>query len=112
MKLLLDANLSWRLSKSLVSKGIESLHVDFIDGLKKPAKDIDIWKYAFKNNCIIITNDEDFINLALFKGYPPKILILKIGNQSSRFPKNVIVSQSSKIRDFYDQNEYGILEIF
>jgi predicted nuclease of predicted toxin-antitoxin system len=92
--------------------GLDSLHVDYIDILKKPAKDIDIWNYAFKNNCIIITNDEDFINLALSKGFPPKILILKTGNQSSLFLKDLIISNISKIIDFNNQNEYGILEMF
>jgi predicted nuclease of predicted toxin-antitoxin system len=42
MKLLLDANLSWRLSKSLKNAEIESIHVDFEKSLKQSPKDIDI----------------------------------------------------------------------
>jgi predicted nuclease of predicted toxin-antitoxin system len=62
MKLLLDANLSWRLVENLAPYYEECLHVDFI-GLAVPAKDIEIWNFAANNNCVIITNDEDFLNL-------------------------------------------------
>jgi predicted nuclease of predicted toxin-antitoxin system len=41
MKLLLDANLSWRLVKSINKLGFDCHHVENI-GLKVPSKDIEI----------------------------------------------------------------------
>ncbi len=43
MKLLLDANVSWRLADRLKSHFEECLHVDYI-GLNIPAKDIEIYE--------------------------------------------------------------------
>ncbi len=53
MKLLLDANVSWRLSGKLKLHFEDCFHVDYI-GLEIPASDTDIWKYALANNLIIM----------------------------------------------------------
>ena len=45
MKLLLDANISWRLIKKLEPFFEEVQHVDSI-GFQPPLKDIEIWHYA------------------------------------------------------------------
>jgi predicted nuclease of predicted toxin-antitoxin system len=45
IKILLDANISWKLAKMLSSVFGECSHVDSI-GITVPAQDIDIWKYA------------------------------------------------------------------
>ena len=83
MNLLLDANLSWRLVKMLSADYHSCQHVDNI-GLSIPAKDWDIWKWAKAKNYMIITNDEDFLNLLMQKGFPPKIILLHTGNQSTQ----------------------------
>ena len=51
MKLLLDANVSWRLSDKLDHHFENCFHVDHI-GLRIPANDNDIWKYAKANELI------------------------------------------------------------
>jgi hypothetical protein len=43
MKLLLDANLSWRLTAALTASFGDCAHVDHI-GIKTPAKDTEIWE--------------------------------------------------------------------
>ncbi len=62
MKLLLDANISWRLVAKLKLHFDDCLHTDNI-GLVVPAKDTEIWAYAAAENLIIVTNDDDFLNL-------------------------------------------------
>ena len=63
MKLLLDANLSYRLVNKVKEHFVEVLHVDNDKThLKYPAKDLDIWNYAKDNHFIIVTNDEDRAN--------------------------------------------------
>ena len=49
-------------------------------GLAVPANDIEIWDYALLNNLIIVTNGDDFLNLATHKGFPSKVVLLRIGN--------------------------------
>lgn len=111
MKLLLDANISWRLSTKLKSYFDDCLHVDHI-GLKVPASDIEIWKYALMNKLTIITNDDDFINLVDLKGYPPKIILLRTGNQSNLYIEKVLIKHKSDIQSFCENEDIGLLEIF
>ncbi len=82
MKLLLDANLSWRLVKLLKEHFKEVLHVKDTS-LPYPSSDISIWNYALANNFCIVTNDEDFLHLLLQKGFPPEIILLKTGNKTT-----------------------------
>ncbi len=56
MKLLLDANLSWRMIPALKTHFEDCFHVDHI-GLQVPSKDKEIWEYAKSMNLVIVTND-------------------------------------------------------
>ena len=94
MKLLLDANISWRLTNKLKSHFTGCFHVDHI-GLTLPAKDIEIWNYALTNDLIIVSNDNDFLNLADAKGFPPKVILLRTGNQSTKFIEQLLIKRYS-----------------
>ena len=111
MKLLLDANISWRLIAKLKLHFTDCFHVDYI-GLSIPAKDTEIWNYALSNKLIIITNDNDFLNLADTKGYPPKVVLLRTGNQSNTYIEGLLINHKIDIEALYQSNEYGFLEIF
>ncbi len=111
MKLLLDANLSWRLVAELKQHFTDCFHVDRI-GLTIPASDTEIWNFARENNLIIVTNDEDFLNLLNVNGFPPKIILLKTGNQSNQFIQNILFKYKDVIESLYNSNEYGLLEIY
>ena len=75
-----------------------------------PAGDIDVWNYALKNGYIIITKDNDFIDLLDLKGFPPKIVLLRTGNNSSRALFELFKIIKPMIEDL-ERNEYGLLEI-
>jgi len=111
MKLLLDANLSWGLVAKLKLHFDDCEHVEkvFASGI---AKDIEIWNYAKENNCIIVTNDEDFLNLSGMIGFPPKIVLLKTGNQSNYFLEEIILKHKSDIEALAVSDDYGLIEIF
>ncbi len=51
MKLLLDANLSWRMIVPLKQYFEDCFHIDSI-GLVVPVKDVEIWNYAKQNNLL------------------------------------------------------------
>lgn len=110
MKLLLDANLSWRLSKRLLPSFEDVIHVDR-SGLSQPARDTEIWEWAKTNNAIIVTNDEDFFYFSIQKGFPPKIVLLRTGNQSTRNVADLLIRHQEQIQDLYTSNDYGMLEI-
>ncbi|MEP6466336.1 MAG: DUF5615 family PIN-like protein [Parafilimonas sp.] len=108
---MLDANISWRLAAKLKPHFEECFHADNID-LSVPAKDIEIWNYALDNNCIIVTNDEDFLNLLNIKGFPPKIVLLKTGNQSNSYIETLLIKHKQEILSLYTSREYGVLELY
>jgi len=110
MKILLDANISWKLVNKLTPVFGECAHVDSI-GIKVPAKDEQIWQYALDNGYIIVTKDNDFLKLLESKGFPPKVVLIRTGNNSSKILSDLIIEAKSKIEDL-ENNEYGLLEIF
>jgi predicted nuclease of predicted toxin-antitoxin system len=109
MKILLDANISWKLSAALKPVFGECDHVDFI-GLDVPARDIDIWNYALKNGYTIISKDSDFVDLLELKGFPPKIVLLKTGNNSSKALMDLLIKIKTEIESL-EKSNYGLLEI-
>jgi len=42
--------------------------------------DLEVWKYARKNHMAIVTKDSDFNDLVIYRGVPPKIIWIKLGN--------------------------------
>ncbi|MGE0635556.1 MAG: DUF5615 family PIN-like protein [Bacteroidia bacterium] len=113
MQLLIDANLSWRLVNILKNDFPEINHVIYT-GLEQACSDKTIWEYALKNNCSIITSDEDFYLLSISKGFPPKIILVKTGNQSTRYIASILIKHKAEISEFVNntENEYGVLEIY
>ena len=109
MKILLDANISWKLINRLKPVFGECTHVDLI-GLDVPAEDIDIWNYALDNGFIIITKDNDFVDLLEINGFPPKVVLLKTGNNSSQALMELLENVKPMIEDL-ERNNYGLLEI-
>jgi predicted nuclease of predicted toxin-antitoxin system len=111
MKLLLDENLSWRMVAVLKQHFEDCLHVNTI-GLTIPAKDFEIWNYAKENNLTIVTNDEDFVDFVNVKGFPPKVILLRTGNQNQLFISNLLIQRKGDIQLLNDSDETGLLEIF
>ena len=111
MKLLLDANVSWRLVARLKNHFEDCFHVEHIS-LNVPAKDIEIWEYANVNQLIIVTNDEDFLNMVNSKGFPPKIVLLKTGNQQNSYIEEIIIKHKADIEMLEQSDEIGLLEIY
>lgn len=111
MNILIDANLSWRLVKLLETATFSNvLHVERT-GLPIPATDLEIWEWAKSNGYLIVTNDEDFLNLSIQKGYPPKVILLKMGNQSTSYISQVLLKHESSIAAFFSDLRNGVLEL-
>lgn len=86
MKLLIDENLSYRLVKQLqdLFPGTEQVGRLGLAG----HRDISIWEFARQQGFVILTQDEDFLDLSLVRGAPPKVILLRTGNlPSSRVVK-------------------------
>ena len=112
IRLLLDANLSWRLCNKIADIFPDCIHVSRTD-LVAPAADEVIWEWAKANgHILILTNDEDFERLSRLRGFPPKVVLFRTGNQSTHFLANLIHKHQQAIIDLVFSAENGILEIY
>jgi predicted nuclease of predicted toxin-antitoxin system len=109
MKLLLDANLSWRLAPLLSKHFGECIHVNKT-GLPVPAKDTEIWDFAAANGYTIVTQDSDFLNLFETRGFPPKVILLRVGNIDRKMAEEILLGSATAIIDL-GKSSYGLLEI-
>ena len=82
MKLLFDANLSFRLVEQLNDLYPDSIHVRKI-ALEK-SSDQDIWDYAHNNGYTVVTKDADFHEYTIVRGSPPKVIWIRRGNCSTK----------------------------
>ena len=89
MKLLLDENLTFRLTKALLPEYPGSCHVKDVNLLE--TDDMLVWQWARRNGFTILTQDADYEQLARLRGHPPKIIYLRFGNSS-------LLNQVSQLR--------------
>ena len=79
VKFLVDNQLPRCLARFLVEKGHEAVHV--LDaGLGHLTPDIKIWEYAASNGYVVVTKDDDFVELALLDAQPVSVVLVCLGN--------------------------------
>ncbi len=83
MKFLIDAQLPKSLSEFLKLKGFNSIHTLELPD-KNKTKDIQIIKRAIKENRVVISKDNDYLDSFLLKSEPPKLIIVRTGNISNK----------------------------
>jgi predicted nuclease of predicted toxin-antitoxin system len=76
------------------------------------ADDKVIWEYAKKHDFAIVTLDSDFHELATLYGAPPKIVWLKIGNQSRRHVVSKLLQYQRQILMLEGDAETTVIEIY
>jgi len=109
MNLLFDQNISYRIIKRIEDIFPGSISVQAL-GYNNP-HDIQIWEYAKSNNFSIVTFDADFIDLSNLKGFPPKIIWLRIGNTSTKNIAARIRAEQRSIVEFLSNIESAFLAI-
>jgi predicted nuclease of predicted toxin-antitoxin system len=110
MKLLFDQNISFRILKTLPDVFEGSSHV-VKEGLKN-SSDLEIWEYARLHDFIIVTQDSDFNDLFLLKGFLPKILWFQTGNVGTYELSLILNNRLIEIVDFTRDEGLGCLEIY
>ena len=101
MKLLLDENISRRIVPALNPLFLGTSHISLL-GLDRYS-DQAIWEYA---------KDHDFIDLQSLYGFPPKLIILLLGNSSNDDVLNALRASSSEIITALTDVETGYIEIY
>ena len=81
MRFLVDAQLPPQLARILMEAGHHAEHLESV-GLRH-AKDSDVWDYALREQAVIITKDEDFMERLRRRQDGPAIVWLRIGNAAN-----------------------------
>jgi predicted nuclease of predicted toxin-antitoxin system len=109
MKLLLDENLSRRIVPFIQELYPSSIQVALV-GLEQ-ANDKIIRQYAIEHDFVIVTKDADFYEMNLLYGQPPKIIWLKMGNQSKAATIKTLQIHAEAIEHALLKDNLGCIEI-
>jgi len=107
VKLLFDENLSVKLVWRLNDEFGDSTHVELV--LLRGASDQDIWKYARDHDLVLVTKDDDFRNLSLLYGPPPKVIWLSVGNASTDHVGAILRMRKTAILQFVAAKDEALL---
>lgn len=109
MKLLLDENLSRRIVPFIQEGYPGSTQVALI-GMEQ-ADDKIIRQYAIDNDFVMTTKDADFYEMNLVFGQPPKVIWLKMGNQSKAATIKTLLDNQCAIEQVLIQDDKDCIEI-
>ncbi len=107
MKLLFDQNLSPSLVTRLNDVFPDSTHVQQVQ--LDCASDEHVWEHARVHNFVIVTKDEDFNNLSVMRGSPPKVVWLQIGNCTTEAVETLFRKRCIEIEAFEGDPTVGTL---
>jgi len=109
MKLLLDQNLSFKLSRKVAHlyPGTEQVRTL---GLAS-ADDREVWRYAAAHGFTLVSLDADFAEMAALLGSPPKVIWLRCGNQPTAIIERLLLERTESIAAF-EGNAAACLEIY
>jgi predicted nuclease of predicted toxin-antitoxin system len=110
MKLLFDQNLSPRLVNKLADIYPDSSHV-YLLGLDS-ATDAEVWRYARENEFVIVTKDADFGEISTLRGYPPRVIWLRIGNCTTAKIEEMLRSGNDLIERLQTDPTLGIVSLY
>ncbi len=109
MKMLLDHNLSPRLIGRLADIFADSSHVTY--HALDEADDFVVWQFAYDNGFTLVTKDSDFYDLSLLRGFPPKVIWLRIGNCTTSAIEELLRAYQQEISLFEADLEAGTLAL-
>ena len=107
MKLLIDQNISHRLTQSLARIFPGSKHV--VDLGLQGADDERVWKTARDGGFAILTKDSDFLYRSMIRGHPPKAIQLRVGNRSTDQIVLFLAAKKHEIRRFLKDRKESLL---
>ena len=98
MKFLLDENLSDRIPARIDGLFPGSRHVKGCELVHQP--DQNVWQFARDNGFAILIKDWDFHQMSLLRGFPPKVVFLKIGNSPTDAIISLLLANADEISAF------------
>lgn len=107
MKLLFDEHISFRTVRALRDQFPAARHVKFFN--LEESNDTLIWSFAKKEGYAIVTKDDDFRELSMAYGHPPKVIWIKTGNIRKSGLEDFMRSKAEVMRDFVESAKEALL---
>jgi predicted nuclease of predicted toxin-antitoxin system len=107
VKLLFDQNLSPRLTEELSALFPGCGHVREL-GLER-ADDDAVWVFARENGFTIVSKDLDFHQRSLLWGFPPKVIWIRVGNNSTGEIARILRRNVENVREFCEDEAHAFL---
>ena len=108
-RLLFDENLSARLVRLLAEVYPGSAHL--ADVALAGAADGRVWAYAAAHGYVLVTKDEDFHRLSVFRGFPPKVVWVRLGNCSTGEVAALLTHYHATVVEFVAHADAGFLAL-
>jgi len=109
VKLLLDENISRRIVPALQVAYPGTTQV-VLAGLEA-ADDRALWAFAKTGGYVVLTKDDDFVELQSVLGYPPKMILLALGNCTNRQVTEALLRSRTDIEAALSRPDTGFVEI-
>jgi len=109
VKLLLDENLSRRIVPALQAAYPGTTQA-VLAGQEK-ADDRQLWEFARAGEYVIVTKDDDFIKIQSVLGYPPKIILLSLGNCTNQQVTEALIGTKAEIEAALSKQGTGFVEV-
>lgn len=109
MRLLFDENLSPDLLRLLATLFPSSAHLRDL-GLVG-ADDAIVWSVSAKQGFVLVTKDDDFLELSILRGAPPKVVVIGLGNCRTSSIAALVRTEKLKLERFQSDLDASILEL-
>lgn len=75
------------------------------------APDADVWSFAQENGFTVVSKDADFVNLALLRGQPPKLIYIRVGNCATERIGQLLLDSNAAILEFVNDPIEAVLTL-
>lgn len=76
------------------------------------ASDEAVWQFARDQGWAIVSKDDDFRQMSVLRGAPPKVIGLLVGNCTTRTIERLLLEHASRIEAFGADQDAAYLPIF
>jgi predicted nuclease of predicted toxin-antitoxin system len=73
--------------------------------------DTEVWNFARDNDFVLVTKDADFSDMSLVRGFPPKVVWLRIGNCTTADIEALLRRHHAAIEQMGSNPSVGILSL-
>lgn len=87
----------------------QSNHV-YLIGLDQASDEV-VWQYARENEFIIVTKDLDYNELVILRGFPPKVVWIRLGNCTTGQIEALLRLHNEDIKVLSEDLNLGLLTL-